>query len=116
MSQAESTSQQMEERFKAHARHQTAMVELSALALGGPDIAALLKHAVQHVAAALQVEIVRVLELQPDRKTFLLRAAFGDDGLAVGSEMTGAGTDTQAGFTLAANEPVVMSNLATEKR
>ncbi|MDX1532266.1 MAG: PAS domain S-box protein, partial [Rhodothermales bacterium] len=55
-------------------------------------------------------------ELQPDRRRLLLRSGVGwDDGL-VGHATVPAGGNSQAGFTLATEHPVIVDDLETETR
>src|SRR5688572_6656084 len=88
----------LENRLEAHARHQEAMASLSQLALSGTDLQALFNHAIKHVANALGVQLVRVLELQLEKKVFVLRAAIGAVGLEIDHDQISAEIDTQAGF------------------
>jgi signal transduction histidine kinase/DNA-binding NarL/FixJ family response regulator len=57
-----------------------------------------------------------VLELLPERDTFLLRAGVGWKEGLIGSATVGAGRDSQAGYTLLSSEPVIVSDLQTESR
>ena len=84
--------------------------------MGEPDISALLATTVEAVAGTLDVPFVKILELLPEGHAFLLRAGTGWDEGLVGKVTVGAGTDSQAGFTLAANSPVVVQDLGQETR
>src|SRR6185295_2054744 len=64
-----------QERLEVYARHQEAIAALSQLALQDGDIESRLDRSIEQVAAALQVDFVRILELQPDAKSFLPRSA-----------------------------------------
>jgi PAS domain S-box-containing protein len=97
-------------------RQQAVVAELGQVALSGADLDRLLQDAVARLAATLDVEYAKVLELLPDGGRLLLRAGVGwHDGL-VGSATVVAGLDSQAGFTLQAKEPVVVEDLAAETR
>lgn len=103
---------------KLHQRNQqnAAIAEFGQFAMGEPDISAVQKYAVTLTAAALSVEFAKVLEFRPESHDFLLVAGVGwKDGL-VGSAIISAGAESQAGYTLSSNGPVIVSNLLTETR
>jgi PAS domain S-box-containing protein len=56
------------------------------------------------------------LELLPDGTALRLQAGVGWKDGSLGSATVGAGTDSQAGYTLRANEPVIVQDLRTETR
>jgi PAS domain S-box-containing protein len=56
------------------------------------------------------------LELLPDGTALRLQAGVGWKDGSLGSATVGAGTDSQAGYTLRANEPVIVEDLRTETR
>ncbi|HET9223792.1 MAG TPA: GAF domain-containing sensor histidine kinase, partial [Roseiflexaceae bacterium] len=62
------------------------------------------------------VEYCKVLELLPDGQVLLLRAGFGWQAGAIGRTTVGAGSDSQAGYTLLRSEPVIVEDLRTETR
>lgn len=93
-----------------------ALSELSRAAMRSPDVQILLTAAAQLIAATLGNEYAKVLELLPDRKALRLRAGVGwREGLA-GTATVDAGLDSQAGYTLLADRPVVVADLRTEPR
>ncbi|MFQ5785905.1 MAG: PAS domain S-box protein [Alphaproteobacteria bacterium] len=101
---------------QARARQQEVVAALGQRALAGNDFSTLLDHATRKVAATLDAEFCKVLELLPGGETLLLRAGVGwRDGL-VGKATVSAGTDSQAGFTLLAAAPVIVGDLRTETR
>jgi signal transduction histidine kinase len=57
-----------------------------------------------------------VLELLPGGKEVLLRAGVGWKEGLVGSARVGTGMDSQAGYTLASDTPVIVRDLRTEER
>lgn len=98
------------------ARQQAAVADLGRRALGEPDLSILLGAAVDAIAETLDVPFVKVLELLPGSDTLLLRAGAGwEDGL-VGQATIGAGSESQAGFTLASDSPIVVEDLGRETR
>jgi len=110
------------ERMKAkgavreHARQQAALAWLGQQAVTAADIGTLFDDTVATVAATLDVEYCKVLELMPDGNSLLLRAGVGWKEGLVGTATVGAGNDSQAGFTLMADGPVVVEDLGTETR
>ena len=105
-----------EEALRARAEQQEVVAALGQAALGGADLFTLMEQASQRLSIALGAEFVRVLELQHDGATFLVRAGVGWKPGTVGSEIINAGRNTQAGFTLAAGEPIVVSDWEIERR
>ena len=57
-----------------------------------------------------------MLELLPDGNSLLLRAGFGWKEGVVGQEKVSAGTQSQAGYSLLSNQPVIVEDLRTETR
>ena len=107
---------QTEEELQARARQQAAVATLGQRAIAVPDIGTLMREAVTLVAQTLDVEYCRILELLPDRTALLLRAGIGWKEGHVGQTMLATGTDSQAGYTLLSNSPVVVNDLRTETR
>jgi two-component system sensor kinase FixL len=103
-----------EEALFRRAQQQEAVAALGQLALGASELGELLNEAAQSISSVLRVQFVRVLELQPDRKTFLLRAGVGWKPGLVGHEVITASPETQAGFTVVAGEPIIVTDLASE--
>lgn len=97
------------------ARLSSAVSELRQRALTDVGIDALEQNAVELIANVLNVPLVKLLELLPDGREFLLRAGVGwHDGL-VGHATLSAGLDSQAGYTLHASRPVVVGDLTTHE-
>jgi len=103
-------------RLRARARQQAAVAELGRRALGALDLQVLMEEAVTSVAKVLDVEYAKVLELLPGGEELVLRAGVGwAEGLA-GRATVGAGSDSQAGYTLISEGPVVVEDLRSEAR
>ncbi len=105
-----------EEELRARARQQAAVAELGRRAIAGTDLAALMNDAVGLLAQTLEVEYAKVLELLPDGTALRLRAGVGWQEGFVGHATVGAGSDSQAGYTLLSGEPVIVEDLRTETR
>ncbi len=107
---------QAEDEVRLLARLQAVLSEIGQEALRSEHSGKVLDKAVVLVAQTLDVEYCKVLELLPDGKALLLRSGVGwKDGL-VGHGTVGAGTDSQAGYTLLSDQPVVVEDLRTETR
>jgi PAS domain S-box-containing protein len=106
----------IEEEMQARVRQQAAVVQLGQCALGLDDLLALMDEACVVVAETLGVEYCKILELLPDGNNLLLRAGFGWKEGLVGQEKVSAGTQSQAGYSLLSNQPVIVEDLQTETR
>jgi two-component system, cell cycle sensor histidine kinase and response regulator CckA len=106
----------MEELVNARVRQQAAVADLGQRALGDSQLSTLLDKAVEKVAQTLLVEYAKVLELLPNGDELLLRAGVGWKEGLVGHACVSAGADSQAGYTLDSQEPVIVEDLRTETR
>jgi PAS domain S-box-containing protein len=89
---------------------------LATLALEA-DLNGLMEQAVERLKRALSVDYVEILELESDGQFLLLRAGAGWQGQGrAESVREDARTNSQAGLTLAAREPVVVNDLRQEQR
>ena len=105
-----------ERELGARARQQEAVAELGQRAVGNADLRTLMEEAVASVAEELEGEYAKVLELLPGDEELLMRVGVGWKEGFVGRARVGAGPDTQAGYTLLRNEPVLVENLRAEER
>jgi PAS domain S-box-containing protein len=104
------------EELAARVRQQAAVAELGQRALSGALLQELFDEAVRSVAHTLEADYCKVLELLPSGSELLLCAGIGwHDGL-VGRATVGTGLESQAGYILAAPAPVIVENLASERR
>lgn len=101
---------------QARANQQTVVAQLGQHALAGVGLDALLHETVQKVAQTLQADYCEVLELLAGGQELLLRAGVGCKEGRVGRATVGAGMESQAGYTLLSDEPVIVEDLRTEKR
>jgi len=100
----------------ARARQQAAVAGLGQKALSGVDLPTLFNEAVGVVARTLDVTHSKILQLAPEGSSLRLQAGTGWKEGLVGHASVGAGSDSQAGFTLARKEPVIVEDLRTETR
>lgn len=105
-----------EQLLRSRAEQQAMLADLGQYALTGPDLDDLMNRAVRLLAKVLEVEYATVLELLPGGEAFLLRARLdappGDGAVAT----VRAGRESQAGFTLLSNQPVIVEDFEQERR
>ncbi len=92
------------------------LAEFGKVALRVDDIGALLQEATRLVSDAIDVDLVKVLELLPDGETMLVRAGVNWDPGVVGHATIRANEGSAAGYALKTGEPVICENVATEDR
>ncbi|MCB9106147.1 MAG: PAS domain-containing protein [Anaerolineales bacterium] len=107
---------QIEKHLQQRVRQQATVADLGQIALAGVELEALMQEATRQIAQALDVEFCKVLELQPENEQFLLKAGVGWKDGYVGQATVENHKNSQAGFTLAANEPVMVADLSQETR
>ncbi|AHY48228.1 Bacterial regulatory protein, luxR family (plasmid) [Rubrobacter radiotolerans] len=105
-------------RLEALVRQKEAVARLSinALSQPGAGIDGLLGEVCQTVAETLGVRYCKVLELVPDKDHLLLRAGVGWRPGYVGRATVGTNLQSQAGYTLISNGPIVVRDLRQELR
>ncbi|QLK26837.1 PAS domain S-box protein [Natrinema zhouii] len=97
-------------------RQQEVVAELGQQALEIDDLDQLMHDAAVAVAETLNNEYAKILELLPGGDEVFLREGVGwHDGL-VGNATVPTDLDSQAGYTLLSEEPIIVDNLRTEKR
>jgi serine phosphatase RsbU (regulator of sigma subunit)/anti-sigma regulatory factor (Ser/Thr protein kinase)/putative methionine-R-sulfoxide reductase with GAF domain len=107
---------QAADEIKLLARLQAVVAELGERALGSVPLSDVLDDAVTQVARALGADYCKVLELLASREALLLKHGVGWKPGYVGQATVGLGTESQAGYTLLSDEPVIVEDLRTEKR
>lgn len=105
-----------EAELEARARQQAAIAQLGQQALAGSHLETLMHQAVTLLAQTLQVEYTKVLELQPDGTSLKLVAGVGWRSGLVGQATVSTDLDSQAGYTLQVDEPVIVRDLAQDTR
>jgi PAS domain S-box-containing protein len=107
---------QAEEEIEARAAQQSIVAGLGVRALREEDLQAVMEESVALVARTLNVEYCEILEILPCGEGLLLLAGVGWREGLVGKATVGTEPDSQAGYTLATGEPVVVENLREEER
>ncbi|MDR4493491.1 MAG: chemotaxis protein CheB [Nitrospirales bacterium] len=106
----------MENHVFRFSQQQTAVAGFGQFALQERDLIKVMNECVRLLKDILMIDLVKILELMPDKQSLLLRAGIGwKDGL-VGQAMVGTGLESQAGYTLQTNESVIVENFAEETR
>jgi GAF domain-containing protein len=93
-----------------------ALADLGLRALGGGAVQDLLEHASASVAKMLDVEFSEVLELVDEESGLRLVAGVGWRTGTVGAAHVGLDSESQAGFALARDQPVVVEDWRAETR
>ena len=106
----------LQEEMLSRVRQQESVVYIGERALSGLELPWLLREACERVAQTLAVEFCKLLELQPDGLTLLLKAGVGWREGLVGQATVPTGMGSQAGYTLTSNEPVIVEDLRAETR
>jgi PAS domain S-box-containing protein len=104
-----------EKQLRARVHQQEKIVELGLAALAGMDLSGLMENACYLITQTLGVEYCKILELLPD-DNLILRAGVGWKEGCVGHVTVAGGSNSQAGFTLLAREPVIVEDLRLERR
>jgi GAF domain-containing protein len=113
---ARKRAETMQATLRARERQQAAVAELGQEAAGGGPVEHLIQAAVRSVTRTLGTEFVEVLELEPDDRHLRLVAGAGWRRGRVGRTKVDAGSASQGGYTLVSLGPVVVEDLATERR
>jgi two-component sensor histidine kinase len=92
------------------------LAEFGKGALRVDDVGALLQEATRLVSDAIDVDLVKVLQLLPDGATMLVRAGVNWSAGVVGHATIPADDGSAAGFALRTSEPVISENIETEAR
>ncbi|HEY4405872.1 MAG TPA: HWE histidine kinase domain-containing protein [Xanthobacteraceae bacterium] len=106
----------MHRELRIRASQQEAVARIGAQALTELGLQRFFDESVKTIAATLDVELVKILELVPGDAELLLRAGAGWTPGLVGTALVSTDRNSQAGFTLAAGGPVIVENLASETR
>jgi PAS domain S-box-containing protein len=115
-------SRDITERQRAHdevtrrLRQQRAVSELGSFALQEDRVEIVMQRAVEVAADVLEVPLTKILRFTDHADRLLLQAGVGWMPGLVGSAHVGVDLDSQAGFTLSSDAPVIVENLKTERR
>lgn len=110
------TQKQLEMELQVRARQQEVVAKLGQKALSGVVLEDLWNEAVRVVAETFDVEYCKVLQLLPDGSAVKLVAGVGWQEGLVGRATVGIERESQAGYTLLSEGPVIVRDLRTETR
>ena len=97
-------------------RQQTTLARFGELALRSDDLDAILTEACRLAGDALGTDLAKVVELQEDGKTLLVRAGVGWNPGVVGKATITAEHDTSEGHALRTGEPMISPDIDKETR
>jgi len=97
-------------------RQVSALAKFGGQALRSRDISELLQEATRLVSDAMDIDLVKVLQLLPDGQNLLVRAGVNWQPGIVGHATIPAHEGSAAGYALRANEPVISEDTSEEKR
>ena len=95
---------------------QIALVKFGELALRSDDLDEILTEACRLVGAIMGTDLAKVVELQPNGHTLLVRAGVGWKPGVVGKATIEAGDDTSEGVALRTGEPMISPDITKETR
>src|SRR4051794_27913347 len=102
--------------MRTRAKQQEMVARLGERALTESDLQALFEEIVTTMAEILDVEFVKILELEPGDTELLLRAGHGWRPGCVGAAHESTGRHSQAGYALASGGPVLVTDRKSETR
>ncbi|MGI4745895.1 MAG: EAL domain-containing protein [Janthinobacterium lividum] len=97
-------------------RQQIILTRFGELALRSDDLDDILTEACHLVGEAMGTDLAKVVELQDDHETLLVRAGVGWKPGVVGHTTIRASEDTSEAHALKTHEPMISSDIATETR
>jgi len=97
-------------------RHETTLARFGELALRSDDLDEILTEACRLVGEALGTDLAKVMELQADGKTLLVRAGVGWKPGVVGEVTIKATDDTSEGVALKTGKPMISPDIDQETR
>jgi PAS domain S-box-containing protein len=112
----ETTRRLIEAELRTRASQQAAVAELGQFALAAADVASIREHVVRLVVQTLGVEFCQLRELSADGTALVLTAGVGWKPGMLGHAVSTSPLDSQSGYTLLSNEPVVVRDLRAEGR
>lgn len=107
---------QLSRRAEMREKQQSVIAALGLLALHEDSLDELMQQTVRQVANVLDVEYCKILKYQPEQKKLKMMAGVGWQPGLVGNATVPADMDSQGGYTLTVNQPVIVTNLAEEER
>ncbi|MEM8533830.1 MAG: ATP-binding protein [Chloroflexota bacterium] len=110
------TSRRNQRKLSVREQQQASVAKLGQRALASTPTSLLMEQAVALIARDLNVTHCQILALQPDKQELLLQTGVGWRSELIGKTRIPVNTASQAGYTLEAKEPVIVTDLRTETR
>jgi PAS domain S-box-containing protein len=110
------TLRRIETELKVRLRQQAAVARLGQLALSTVDLGALMEETANLITGILQVNYCKVLEAIWESGDLRLVAGVGWREGVIGKLVMSGGIDSQAGYTLMSDRPVIVEDIANEIR
>jgi PAS domain S-box-containing protein len=107
---------QAQREIERQAHQKSAIAHLGQQALAKTDLSALFQEAVEQIATILDLEYCKVLKLLENEEELRLEAGVGWRSGLVGVATVSADCNSQAGYTLLSDQPVIVPDLCTETR
>lgn len=107
---------ELSKRAEEREQQQAVVAKLGIMALSKAPLDELIQQAVRQVAHTMNVDYCKVLKYRSATQDFLLLAGVGWDAGLVGNAIIPGGQDSQAGYTLLSQDPVIVRDLSREKR
>lgn len=107
---------QTQQGIETEASYQAAVAKFGQVALTSLDPDSLMKELVSQVRETLKINRCMVLELLPNTQAFLLRSGMGWKPGLVGAAQITASANSQAGYTLAQGQAIIVHDLRVETR
>ncbi|HEY0420557.1 MAG TPA: histidine kinase dimerization/phosphoacceptor domain -containing protein [Acetobacteraceae bacterium] len=104
------------DRSRSLLAEQTALAQFGEFALRSEDLDDILHEACRLIGSALGTDLAKVMEVQEDGKTLLIRAGVGWQPGVVGEVTVRADERTSEGLALATGEPIICSDIRRENR
>jgi two-component system, chemotaxis family, CheB/CheR fusion protein len=106
----------VEDQVLRFSQQQKVMAAFAQLALQERDVLKVMNECVRLLSRTLPIEMAKVLELLPGEQSLLLRAGVGWKEGLVGQAVVSADLNSQAGYTLISDKPVIVKDLSRESR
>ncbi len=105
-----------EQRLKRQLLQQHAVARLGSFALEEGELQKVMDEAVRVAAEVLSVPLTKILQFADTADQLVLRAGMGWAEGLLGTATVGIDRESQAGYTLLANEPIIVFDLLAETR
>lgn len=110
------TQHRAQTRLKSRVEQQQCVADLGQTALGTTSLTTVFDQAVTHVSEMFNADYAKLLEYRSKHDDLIVRAVTGWENDIVDEETIGTGPDSQAGYTLQSECPVIVHQLQNEQR